>query len=68
MKPVCSVCGRRTMPYVFLGNEVIGPSCARKLGLTKTVVKATKGSLRLAGQSARPKAVEQHPDLFPETL
>ena len=70
MKPICSVCGRRTMPFAYLGSEVIGPNCARKLGLTKKAVKAAKsGSLRLAGKHARQvKADPQTIDLFPETL
>lgn len=71
MKPICSVCGRRTAPFAFIGAEPIGPNCARKLGLTKTAVKAAKhGRMRLAGKYARePKSAEaQTIDLFPETL
>ena len=58
------------MPFAYLGSEVIGPNCARKLGLTKKAVKAAKsGSLRLAGKHARQvKADPQTIDLFPETL
>ena len=71
MKPICSICGRRTVPFVFLGAEPIGPNCARRLGLTKTAVKAAKhGRMRLAGKYAR-QARQGEPqtiDLFPETL
>lgn len=42
MKPVCTICGRRTTPFVFIGLEPVGPSCARNLGLTKA--KAGKNS------------------------
>ena len=72
MKSVCSVCGRRTMPFAYLGDEVIGPNCARKLGLTKTAVKkaAKGGRIRLAGTHARQVKPSQPQtiDLFPETL
>ncbi len=71
MKPICSICGRRTMPFAYLGAEPIGPNCARKLGLTKTAVKAAKhGRMRLAGKYARQARADepQTIDLFPETL
>jgi hypothetical protein len=29
------MCGRRTTPFVFIGLEPIGPSCARNMELTK---------------------------------
>lgn len=67
MKPICAICGRRTMPFAYLGDEPIGPNCARGLGLTKKAVKAAKGGrLRLAGKYARqPKRDEpQTMDLF----
>jgi hypothetical protein len=71
MKPVCSICGRRTRPFAYLGDEPIGPNCARKLGLTKTAVKAAKsGRLRIAA-TVRSQAREAGPqtlELFPETL
>lgn len=71
MKPICSICGRRTVPFAFLGAEVIGPTCARRLGLTKKTVKAAKhGRMRLAGKYAREArpGEPQTIDLFPETL
>jgi hypothetical protein len=38
MKPICAFCGRRTTPFVWLGNEPIGPKCAAKANLTPTKV------------------------------
>lgn len=35
MKPRCAVCRRPTEPYVMVGSEAIGPTCARKMGLTR---------------------------------
>ena len=69
MKSICAVCGRYTMPFAFIGNEPIGPNCARKLGLTKKSVKAAKGGrLRLAGKHARQTkpGEPENLDLFPE--
>jgi hypothetical protein len=71
MKPICSICGRRTTPFAFLGSEVIGPNCARKLGLTKKAAKTAKnGRLRFAAPKARQSqpGQPQTVDLFPETL
>ena len=70
MKPICSICGRRTMPAVYLGNEAIGPTCAQKLGLTKTRAPAAKASrLRFPSQKVRQaQAGPQTIELFPETL
>lgn len=68
MKPICSVCGRRTIPFAYLGAEPIGPNCARKLGITKTALKSAKGGrLRLATVApARRDDPQQTLDLFPE--
>jgi len=33
MKPICAICGRRTEPFVMIGNAVIGPKCAQRAGL-----------------------------------
>jgi hypothetical protein len=51
VKPICTVCGRRTKPFVMLGTEPIGPKCAVKAGLTPG--KAAKGS-RLTFTRAKP--------------
>jgi len=65
MRPVCTVCGRRTTPFVFIGLEPVGPSCARNMGLTKN--KQVKGS-RIRFVSYRPKRAvqDQTLDLFAE--
>lgn len=69
MKPLCSVCGRRTTPFAFLGNEPIGPTCARSLGLTKNSRAAKSGRLRIvAAKNSGRDAGPQTGELFPETL
>lgn len=35
MKPICALCGRSTVPAVFIGAEPVGPTCARRAGLLK---------------------------------
>lgn len=66
MRPVCSVCGRRTTPFLFIGQEPVGPTCARSLGLTKK--KAGKSS-RVRFAAYKPKREEQSKnlDLFEST-
>lgn len=51
MKLVCAICGRRTVPFVMIGSEAVGPKCAAKAGLTPG--KAAKGS-RLKFTRAKP--------------
>lgn len=65
MKPICALCGRPTMPAAFIGNEPIGPKCARKANLFNT--KATKGS-RVKFVMHNPKSAKgpRTLDLFPE--
>lgn len=29
----CCMCGRLTVPYVFIGNSAVGPTCAAKHNL-----------------------------------
>ena len=63
MRPLCSVCGRRTTPFVFIGVEPVGPTCARSLGLTKK--KASKGSrVRFAAYKPKREEVPQTLDMF----
>lgn len=64
MKPICAFCGRRTTPFVFVGNEPVGPKCAAKANLTRT--KTTKGSrLRFTKlKRAKPDNVPTTGDLF----
>lgn len=62
----CAICGRQTNPAVFIGAEAIGPTCARKAGLTKA--KMPKGSrLRFVVAGPREKG-PQTGDLFPDLL
>lgn len=35
----CVYCGRPTAPYVTLGGLVVGPKCAKRMGLTKPAAK-----------------------------
>lgn len=63
MRPVCTICGRRTTPFLFIGNEPVGPSCARNLGITKG--KAGKSSrVRFAAYKPVRPVTEQNMDLF----
>jgi hypothetical protein len=65
VKPVCTICGRRTTPFVFIGLEPVGPTCARGLGLTKK--KAGKGGrVRFVDYKPKHEAVPQTLDLFAE--
>jgi len=61
MRTICALCGRKTMPAVYIGNEAIGPKCAKRAGLL--VTKITKGSrLRFMGrysnQNRDPKTID----------
>ena len=48
---VCAVCGRRTVPFVFVGLAAIGPKCAARAGFTPG--KKARGSLlKFAGRPA----------------
>lgn len=38
----CAFCGKTTKPYVLIGNEAVGPTCARRAGLTKKSLAWTK--------------------------
>lgn len=63
MRPVCTICGRRTTPYLFIGHEPVGPSCARNMGLTKA--KAGKNSrVRFAAYKPMREAGAQTLDMF----
>lgn len=60
---MCTICGRRTTPFVFIGMEPVGPSCARSLGLTKK--KAGKNSrLRFAAYKPKREEGPQTLDMF----
>ena len=48
MKPTCALCGRPTVPAVYIGAEPVGPTCARRAGL----LKLKGGRVRLASEPA----------------
>lgn len=57
------------MPFAYLGDEPLGPNCARKLGITKTALKSYKhGRLRIAVPLVTQRKADepQTIDLFPE--
>lgn len=61
----CAFCGRQTTPYVMIGANAVGPTCARKAGLTKA--KLPKASMiRVVGRKpSQPRAsVPETMDLF----
>lgn len=63
MRPICTICGRRTTPYLFIGHEPVGPACARNLGLTKA--KTGKNSrVRFAAYKPVREETEKNMDLF----
>lgn len=65
MKPICALCGRRTNPAAFIGNEPIGPKCARNANLLNN--KMPKGS-RVKFVMHNPKSMKgpRTLDLFPD--
>jgi hypothetical protein len=42
MRLTCALCGRLTIPAVMIGNQAVGPSCAKRAGLLQS--KPRKGS------------------------
>lgn len=64
LRRICALCGRDTLPAVFIGLEAVGPTCARKSGL---LALAKKGGARvtLSGYRRTPKAQgPQNMELF----
>jgi hypothetical protein len=35
----CLLCGRATVPAVTVGDRVVGPKCAKRMGLTQAAAK-----------------------------
>lgn len=65
MRPLCALCGRPTKPAVMIGNEAIGPKCARAAGLFSS--KIAKGSrVRFLKDNTKPVKGPRTLDLFPE--
>ncbi len=60
----CALCGRATVPAVFIGGMAVGPSCARKANLLEAASRGL-GALRLAKRRASAKNDPQK-DLFAE--
>ena len=58
----CALCGRATVPAVFIGGMAVGPSCSRKAGLFEAASRGL-GALRLAKRRASSKTDPQQ-DLF----
>lgn len=60
----CAICGRPTLkPAVLLGAEAIGPTCARRAGLT--AIKPRAGSrMVLPRHQRRPSERGETLDLF----
>jgi len=50
MRLRCALCGRPTTPFVTIGREPVGPTCARRAGLDKP---AKGGRVRLFGAQPR---------------
>ena len=63
MKSICALCGRATEPAVMIGQEAIGPKCARRAGLLGS--KAPKGGrVRVLGRRPARSDGPQTMDLF----
>jgi hypothetical protein len=65
MKMTCALCGRPTEPAVMIGNEAIGPKCARKSGLMGVKIRAA-GRVRILGRRTVKEEGPQTMDLFEE--
>ncbi len=65
MRPICALCGRQTKPAVLIGNEAIGPTCARNAGLLS--IKPPKGSrVKFLTNHLKNTKGPRTLDLFPE--
>lgn len=64
MKPICALCGKPTVPAAMIGNEAIGPKCAKRAGLLPG--KLPRGTrVRIIKAKAGPRRGEPFtPDLF----
>ena len=56
----CALCGRKTQPYAFIGNEAIGPKCAKRAGFT-----TSRAKVAIVKQK-RAKPGDSQIDLFEE--
>ncbi len=59
----CCICGRPTHPYLMIGAEAVGPSCAKRLGLSRKAL--PKGSkVRFVKPAAPREKAPETLDLF----
>ena len=68
MRPLCTICGRPTTPLLFFGREPVGPTCARKLGLTKAKVGNRNLRVRFAAYKPAREAQHETLELFASTI
>ena len=68
MKPLCCLCGRRTIPAAWIGDQAVGPECAKKSGLA-AAAKRTGSKVRVV-KIKRTKAErgDENLELFPEVI
>lgn len=65
----CALCGRAlTAPTVMIGSEPIGPTCARKAGLTKLARKTGSRVLRFGRPPAQEVRDTRTLDLFADLI
>jgi hypothetical protein len=66
MRLACAMCGRLTVPYVYLGSEPIGPRCAARAGMKPTTI--TKGSRIRFAKPVKRAPVPRTLDLFSASI
>lgn len=67
MKPICVICGRRTVPAAYIDGGPVGPRCADSLKLRETAKRHPGGRVKLA--KYKPVKAGKQPenlDLFDE--
>ena len=64
MRYTCAFCGRKTEPAVFIGNQAIGPTCAKKAGLLKPQRKGS--SVTVVKRKRNQEQCGETMDLFDE--
>lgn len=67
MRPHCARCGKPCTPAAYIGDQPIGPDCARRMNLSKRNPPPKGGLFRLASPPAERKPRQPIPttgDLF----
>jgi hypothetical protein len=59
----CLLCGRATVPAVTIGDRVVGPRCAKRMGLTKATAPKTP-RIKWRARQAPVRADAAQADLF----